>query len=227
MPVDGRLLADALELLVGEEQTWIVGGETPSWREVLHDYTNVQIGDALEVPKGRPQSRAWVARRSYFRSLQRYRNFANERPHERRAPTPAAQARLVDAGIILRNREATPDGLADVLRLVRRHGVTVAYIAGWLQISEDISYRTIEDVFCGPAMLGAAGFHGAAELARESDTEDDWRLAFEALLFVHLREYGIGGGQWLDVDELALQIGHQARASAVGHRVAGPHRVAS
>lgn len=227
MAVDGRLLADALELLVGEEQTWIVGGDTPEWREVLADYSNVQIADALEVPEGTRDTARWTARRSFFRSLQRYRNFANDRPRERRSPTAAAQRRLVDAGIILREREATPPDLGSVLRLVRRHGLTIAYTAGWLQVSEDISYRTIEDVFCGPGALGAEGFHGAAELARESDIDDAWREAFEALLIVHLQEYGIGGGRWLEVDELALQIGHQARASVGGHRVAGPHRVAS
>lgn len=227
MPPDGPLLADALALLVGESLSWLAGGE-PGWREVLDDYTNSQIADALAIPKGPRNSRAWTERRDFFRGLQRYRKYADDLPGQRRNPerSPGAVERLEDAGTILRERDATPPDLAGVLRLIRRHGLTVAWISGWARISEDVSYRTVADVFCGPGALSSAGFHGAAEGAGQTGGVTEWDRALDLLLEVWADSYGVAEWEWTEVDELAVQVGRQVGAEMGGHRVAGPHRVA-
>lgn len=205
----GDAIRDAIEALVGTEQTWIVGGEPPDYFEVLTDYTNQQIANGGGVASGPKGSERWKARRAFMRDLQRYRQGI-------RRPRAAMRERIEAAGLEARRREATPTTAADLVRLFRRHGLTVVYIAGVVIISDDESFREVEYVFCRPSALGA--FLRRLERAVRRDDPDVWRLTFEELFEAWRTAYGVPGFALDELDALELATGRQPE-HAGGRRV--------
>lgn len=215
MPDVAYLTQDALEELVDVRAEFIVGGPPPSWLEVLSDYSNSEIADAAGYRtasghRPRAGSQRWRDYRALMQDLSRYRRGV-------RHPDARRVARLERLGLKIKEREAEPHSIGEVLRLIRRHGVTVTYLAGVVRISADESYREVLNVFCRPSSLTDNGFHLAAERAASSDSPVDWLRAFEALFRTWRDAYGVPGFVLDELLVLELAIGRQPDEMG-GHR---------
>jgi len=197
----GEILENALAALVGRTATWIVEGAPPTFEEALAEYSNAELADTAGLEGGPVGSDARRERRTFMRSLQRYRNYLAGTGKESRRPSEASRIRLADLGRRRREREATPDGAGAVARLIRRHGLTVTTLRGVIKISNDESYREVHNVFCRPSRLDAAGFGALGA---------DYTAMIEALFYVWATAYGIPSAELRVLEVLTLEIGRQA-----------------
>jgi len=165
----GEILENALAALVGRTATWIVEGAPPTFEEALAEYSNAELADTAGLEGGPVGSDARRERRTFMRSLQRYRNYLAGTGKESRRPSEASRIRLADLGRRRREREATPDGAGAVARLIRRHGYRGT--PRTLQaVAEDAELR---DNLAAAAHLSCIDYLGDAQWD-ESETAKTW-----------------------------------------------------
>jgi hypothetical protein len=215
----GDLLQEQIDALVGVEATWIVQEAPPTFEEALEENTNAELADAEGLTGGPVGSAAWTARRSFMRSLQRYRNYLAGTGRESRNAPPRARLHVAGLGRRIRERSTTPQTPGALWRLIRAHGVTVTLLAGVIVISSDRSYREVRNVFCRPSDLRGR-FLNDLDVAIRYDNPTAWLVAGEELIRVWRVSYGVPGFTLDEIDVLELAVGRQP-GQAGGHRMRG------